>query len=152
MCGGVGGACVRRRCALARPVAQIAAVPHAELRGIVLDEQGKPLAGAVASALGSTTAFAVSEPTAGSSSGVFPTGPIFFASICRATLRRASRLIQVNRDAVPVASIVLTRRADGEEPVPVLTAGVGPAEDADGRRRATARRTITARSPGGCGT
>jgi protocatechuate 3,4-dioxygenase beta subunit len=44
-----------------RPIAQIAAAPLAELRGIVLDEQGRPLAGAVASALGSTTAYAVSD-------------------------------------------------------------------------------------------
>ena len=34
----------------AQPVSQISAAPHAELRGVVLDERGKPLAGAVASA------------------------------------------------------------------------------------------------------
>ena len=44
-----------------RAVSQVAGVPRAELSGIVLDEQGKPLAGAVASALGSTTAYAVSD-------------------------------------------------------------------------------------------
>src|SRR5688500_11116228 len=42
-------------------IAQVAVLPHAELHGTVLDDLGEPLAGAVVSALGSTTAFAVSD-------------------------------------------------------------------------------------------
>ena len=111
-----------------RPVAQIAAMPHAALRGIVLDEQGKPLEGAVASALGSMTTYAVSD-----ADGLFvfkslPYGPYLLRVHLQGYAPAPSRLIQVNREAVPVASIVLTRRADDDAPVPVLTAGVGPTE------------------------
>ena len=67
-------------------------------------------------------------PTAASCSRRFPTVRISCARTCRGTCPRRSRLIQVNRDMPPVASIVLTRRADSDEPVPVLTAGVGPVD------------------------
>ncbi len=115
-----------------RPVAQIAAVPHAALRGIVLDEQGKPLEGAVASALGSMTTYAVSDADGQFLFKSLPYGPYLLRVHLQGYAPAPSRLIQVNRDAGPVASIVLTRRADDEEPVPVLTAGVGPAEETTG--------------------
>lgn len=44
-----------------RAVAHVAATSHAELQGTVLDDRGEPLAGAVVSAIGTTTAFAVSD-------------------------------------------------------------------------------------------
>ena len=119
---------------LARPVAQVAAVPRAELRGIVLDAQGKPLAGAVASALGSTTAYAVSDADGRFLFETLPYGPYLLRVHLQGYVPAPSRLIQVNRDMPPVASIILTRRADSDEPVPVLTAGVGPV-DAPARRR-----------------
>ena len=115
-----------------RPVAQIAAVPHAALRGLVLDEQGKPLEGAVASALGSMTTYAVSDADGRFVFKSLPYGPYLLRVHLQGYAPAPSRLIQVNRDAVPVASIVLARRADDEEPVPVLTAGVGPAEGTAG--------------------
>ncbi len=113
---------------LARPVAQVAAVPRAELRGIVLDAQGKPLAGAVASALGSTTAYAVSDADGRFLFETLPYGPYLLRVHLQGYVPAPSRLIQVDRDMPPVASIVLTRRADSDEPVPVLTAGVGPVD------------------------
>ena len=120
--------------ALAQPrvVSQIAAAPHAELRGIVLDEQGKPLAGAVASALGSTTAYAVSDANGRFLFRTLPYGPYLLRVHLQGYAPAPSRLIQVNRDTPPVASIVLARHADSEEPVPVLAAGVGPAEGTTG--------------------
>jgi hypothetical protein len=113
---------------LARPVAQVAAVPRAELRGIVLDAQGKPLAGAVASALGSTTAYAVSDADGRFLFETLPYGPYLLRVHLQGYVPAPSRLIQVDRDMPPVASIVLTRRADSDEPVPVLTSGVGPVD------------------------
>src|SRR5258708_34479213 len=44
-----------------KPAPQFAALTSADLHGIVLDGRGQPLAGAVISALGSTSAFAVSD-------------------------------------------------------------------------------------------
>jgi hypothetical protein len=113
-----------------RPVAQIAAVPHAELHGIVLDEQGRPLAGAVATALGSTTTYAVSDAEGKFLFQALPYGPYLLRVHLQGYAPAPSRLIQVNRETLPVSSVVLTRRDGGGEPVPVLTAGVGPT-DAD---------------------
>jgi hypothetical protein len=118
-------------------VAQIAAVPRAELRGIVLDEQGKPLAGAVASALGSTTTYAVSDADGRFLFERLPYGPYLLRVHLQGYVPAPSRLIQVNRDMPPVASIVLARRAERDDPVPVLTAGVGPADAAGGTQGVT---------------
>jgi len=111
-----------------RPVAQIAAIPHAELRGIVLDEQGRPLAGAVATALGSTTAYAVSDVEGKFLFQTLPYGPYLLRVHLQGYTPAPSRLIQVNRETLPVSSVVLTRRSSGEEPVGVLAAGVGPTD------------------------
>jgi hypothetical protein len=109
-----------------RAVAQVAAAPHAELRGLVLDEQGTPLAGAVASALGSTTAYAVSDADGRFVFRTLPYGPYLLRVHLQGYVPAPSRLIQVNRDTSPVASIVLTRRPEEDRPLPVLAAGVGP--------------------------
>jgi hypothetical protein len=113
-------------------VKHIAAVPHAQLRGIVLDEQGKPLAGAVASALGSTTAYAVSDADGQFLFRTLPYGPYLLRVHLQGYVPAPSRLIQVNRDTAPVASIVLARRGDTDQPVSVLAAGVGPADGTTG--------------------
>jgi hypothetical protein len=128
MCVGAVAAPASAQVRLARPVTQVAAVPRAELRGIVLDAQGKPLAGAVASALGSTTAYAVSDADGRFLFETLPYGPYLLRVHLQGYVPAPSRLIQVDRDMPPVASIILTRRADSDEPVPVLTAGVGPVE------------------------
>jgi hypothetical protein len=113
-------------------VAHIAAAPRAQLRGIVLDEEGRPLAGAVASALGSTTAYAVSGADGEFLFRTLPYGPYLLRVHLQGYVPAPSRLIQVNRDTAPVASIVLARRGDSDEPVSVLAAGVGPAGEVAG--------------------
>jgi hypothetical protein len=58
------------------PVRQVAAgVTRGDLRGTVLDEHGKPLAGAVVSAVGATSAFAVSERDGSFCLRSLPAGP-----------------------------------------------------------------------------
>jgi hypothetical protein len=111
----------------ARPAAQITAVPRAELRGMVVDESGKPLAGAVASALGSTVSYAVSDADGQFVFDSLSYGPYLLRVHLQGYVPAASRLVQVNRDMPTVATIVLSHRAERAEPVPVLTAGVGPA-------------------------
>ena len=49
---------------LPEPVTQLAAAAQIDVRGIVLDDRGEPVTGAVISALGSTTAFAVASVAA----------------------------------------------------------------------------------------
>ena len=53
----------------------MAAVAEADFRGLVLDERGQPLAGAVVSALGVTTAFAISDPEGRFAFRNLPFGP-----------------------------------------------------------------------------
>ena len=80
------------------------------------------------SALGSTTAYAVSDADGRFLFETLPYGPYLLRVHLQGYVPAPSRLIQVNRDTPPVASIILTRRADSDDPVPVLTAGVGPVD------------------------
>ena len=111
-----------------RPVAQIAAVPHAELQGVVVDDQGRPLTGAVASALGSTTSYALSDADGRFRFVALPYGPYLLRVHLRGYVTAPSRLVQVDRDSVPVNPFVLTRRPADDQPPAVLTAGVGPSD------------------------
>lgn len=109
-------------------IASVATLPQAELQGTVLDERGEPIAGAVVSALGSTTAVAVSA-----SDGLFafrnlPYGPYLVRAHLQGYLPARARLIQINRASHRASTVVLRRRADSDQPAPVLVAGVGPAE------------------------
>ena len=59
-----------------QPVSQITpAVRHGELHGIVQDERGQPVGGAVVSAVGSTSAFAVSDGDGRFTFRSLPPGP-----------------------------------------------------------------------------
>jgi len=51
-----------------RPVTHIASIAPGSIQGVVQDEHGAPVAGATISALGATTAFAVSDRRDASSS------------------------------------------------------------------------------------
>lgn len=109
-------------------IAQMAVLPQAELHGTVLDDQGGPLAGAVVSALGSTTAFAVSDLDGRFAFRNLPYGPYLVRAHLQGYLPARARLIQINRASNTASAVVMTRRADDDQPAPVLAAGVGPAE------------------------
>ena len=57
------------------PIPQLVSLTSAELRGVVLDERGQPLQGVVISALGGTTAFAVSDRGGRFTLRELPAGP-----------------------------------------------------------------------------
>ena len=109
-------------------VAQSSSSPHAYVHGIVLDDRGEPLAGAVVSALGSTTVFAVSDDEGRFAFRNLPYGPYLMRAHLQGYLPPRARLVQVNRSSLTVSTMALTHRAEGEEEVPVLTAGVGGAD------------------------
>jgi hypothetical protein len=102
--------------------------PQADLHGVVIDEGGGPLAGAVVSALGSTTAFAVSDPEGRFALRDLPFGPYLVRAHLQGYLPARGRIIQVNRATHSVSTIALTRRGDADGPPQVLAAGVGPAD------------------------
>jgi hypothetical protein len=107
-----------------QPVVQVARAPQAELHGVVLDEHGAPLAGAVASALGSLTVFAVTDSDGRFAFRALPFGPYLLRVHLQGYVPAAARLVQVTRDLLPTSTIVLTRKSDAERPQ-VLAAAVG---------------------------
>src|SRR5688572_20232820 len=111
-----------------RPVAQVAVVSQADLRGVVVDEEGQPLACAVVSALGSTTAFAVSDRDGRFAVRNLPSGPYLVRAHLQGYVPARARMIQVDQSSRNLSTIALTRHADGEGPPEVLAAGVGPAD------------------------
>lgn len=119
-------------------LATIASSPYASVRGVVLDDRGIPLAGAVVSALGATTSFAVSDEDGRFAFRNLPFGPYVMRAHLQGYLPPRARLVQVNRASLNVSSIALTRHAEGEEAASVLAAGIGaagvgapPVEDPD---------------------
>src|SRR5687768_14479483 len=130
-----------------RPITHIASVSHGAILGNVLDERGKPVAGAMVSALGATSAFAVSDRTGRFELLTLPPGPY----IVRAHLvgfvasrgqvvevrpsGRASSSISLRHASPPNGSAapVLAALGGGEDAVPEDTAGdpstVPPADD-----------------------
>ena len=110
--------------------AQVAAPPQAELHGRVLDDRREPLAGAVVSVLGSTPAFALSDSEGRFEFRDLPYGPYLVRAHLQGYLPARAALIQINRASHTMPTVLLTRRAAGDQPAPVLAAGVGPADDA----------------------
>lgn len=96
-----------------------------ELRGVVEDEKGKPVSGAVVSAVGATTLFTLAD-----AEGRF----VFRNLVVGAYLVRAhlqgyasarARLLQVTPSGRPVHTLSVTRAPGSDDPPAVLTAGVG---------------------------
>src|SRR5688572_5625166 len=100
------------------------AVRHGELRGVVQDEQGQPIAGAVVSAVGSTSVFAVSGADGQFTFRSLPAGPYLVRAHLEQYLPARGRLVQVTPDAKNATTIALTRRADAKSPT-VVAASVG---------------------------
>jgi len=103
-----------------------ASASHAVVDGVVLDDGGHPLAGAVVSAFGSTSAFALSDPEGRFSLRNIPYGPYVVRAHLQGYLPPRGRLIQVNRASLTVSAIALTRRVEGDTDLAVLAAAVGP--------------------------
>src|SRR4029453_15373714 len=90
------------------------ALRHGELRGIVQDEQGKPIAGALVS--GGDRRFPFPN---------LPAGPYLVRAHLQQYLPARGRLVQVAPDAKNATTIALTRRADATSAPTVLAASVG---------------------------
>jgi carboxypeptidase family protein/TonB-dependent receptor-like protein len=104
------------------------ALRHGELRGVVQDEQGQPIAGAVVSAVGSTSVFAVSGPDGRFTFRNLPAGPYLVRAHLQQYLPARGRLVQVVPDAQNATTIALTRRADANS-APTVLASVGGDEE-----------------------
>ncbi|MBI3049916.1 MAG: TonB-dependent receptor [Acidobacteria bacterium] len=109
-------------------LASLASAPQASVHGIVLDDRGRPLAGAVVTALGATTSFAVSDEGGRFAFQNLPFGPYLVRAHLQGYLPPRARLVQVNRVSLTVSSIALTQQGEGGDALSVLEAGLGGAE------------------------
>jgi len=103
---------------------QLASLTPTELRGVVLDERAQPLAGAVISALGGTSAFAVSDRNGRFTLHDLPAGPYLVRAHLQGYASARDRIVQVST-AMRDISISLTRVAGKDDQPQVLQAGVG---------------------------
>ena len=99
-----------------------APIKPSELNGVVKDELGKPLSGAVVSALGSTSAFAISNEDGHFTFRNLPAGPYLVRAHLQNYLPSRGRVIQVSPDGRSTSTIELTRRA-GDSTDPTVLAG-----------------------------
>lgn len=111
-----------------QPVARLASVAQADLRGVVLDERGTPVQGAVVSALGSASAFAVSDRDGRFTFRNLPAGPYLLRAHLQGYVPARGQIVQVNASSREISTIALRRRVDASESATVLAAAVGPAE------------------------
>ncbi|MEQ1756890.1 MAG: TonB-dependent receptor [Vicinamibacterales bacterium] len=108
-------------------IRQIAATTQGELRGSVLDDRRLPLSGVVVSAVGSTSAFAVTERDGSFVVKNLPAGPYLVRVHLQGYLAPRARVVQVNGGTQQVSAISMTpREGSGRQ---VLEAGVGGSQE-----------------------
>ena len=100
-------------------VTRIAATDTGLIEGKVTDELGKPLDGAVISALGGTTAFAVSDQTGQYSLKQLPPGPYLVRVHLAGFLAARSAMVNVRPSTRSASSFTL--RKEGSETAPRIT-------------------------------
>jgi hypothetical protein len=99
-----------------------------ELHGIVNDHRGEPLVGAVVSALGSTSVFAVSDRHGRFVFRSLPAGAYLVRVHLQGYLPARARVLQITPGTRQTSTIALTRRSEEAVVTPrVVEAGIGAA-------------------------
>lgn len=111
---------------LPEPVSVIAA-SHGELQGLVTDDRGAPLQGVVVSALGSSSAFAITDRAGRFAFRPLAPGPYLVRAHLDGYVPARGRIVQVNSAARAVSALTLARRGGPNEPAQILAAGAAPA-------------------------
>ena len=114
----------------ASAVPQIVSLTAAELRGTVVDDRAQPLAGVVISALGGTSAFAVSGRDGRFVLRDLPAGPYLVRAHLQGYAPARARIVQMATSARDV-SITLTKVAGKSDQEEVLQAGLAPADGSE---------------------
>jgi hypothetical protein len=99
--------------------------PSGELYGTVHDDRGRPLAGAVVSALGATTVFAVCDREGRFSFRGLPAGPYLVRAHLQGYAPARGRMIQVSAGGREGHTFSLVRSSEPAEPPAILAAGTG---------------------------
>lgn len=124
-----------------QPVTKVASAEPGLIEGRITDELGKPLDGAVISALGSTTAFAVSDKSGNYTLKQLPPGPYLVRAHLAGFLAARSTMVNVRPAARSASSFTLRR--EGSSGTPRITeaavAAIGSAPDDAAAARPTDR-------------
>jgi hypothetical protein len=118
-----------------QPVATIASAEPGVIEGKITDERGKPLDGAVVSALGGTTAFAVSDKSGHYTLKQLPPGPYLVRAHLAGFLAARSTMVNVRPAASSASSFTLRREGSANAPriteAAVAAIGAAPGEAAE---------------------
>jgi hypothetical protein len=114
------------------PVTHVASIASGSIQGTVLDEQGVPVAGATVSALGASSAFAVSDRTGHFEMRTLSPGPYLVRAHQAGFVASRGQVIDVRPSARASSSIALRHVTAVNTPstYPVLAAGIGATPDA----------------------
>lgn len=119
-------------------VTNIAAAATGHIEGSVVDEAGKPLDGVVVSALGSTTAFAVSDKTGQFTLKQLPPGPYLLRAHLQGFQAPRSTMVNVRPAARSASSFMLRREATAGAPritdAAVATTAIGAPSEASPKK------------------
>ena len=102
------------------------------------------------SAIGSESAFAVSDRDGRFTFRTLPQGPYFVRAHLQGYLPARPRLVQISTGARGDFTITLVKRSEAADPPAVVAAGVGPVDVPAAEPDEEARRTSTTSWPGGC--
>src|SRR5262245_36347838 len=115
-----------------QPVTHVASLAPGSIFGVVQDERGLPVPGATVSALGTTTAIAVSDRTGRFELRTLTPGPYLVRAHLSGYVASRGQVIEVRSSMRSTSSIALRRTATASTTtVPVLAAGVGPGTTGD---------------------
>jgi hypothetical protein len=113
--------------ALAQPVGRIASLTPGLIEGVVLDEHGQPISGAMVSALGATSAFAVTDRSGRFVLRTLSPGPYLVRAHSSGFVASHGEIVEVHPSGRSSSKISLHRAADEH---PLLAASLGPVEEA----------------------
>ena len=113
-----------------RPVMHLASVAPGAIHGNVVDEHGAPVAGAVVSALGATSAVAVCDRSGRFELRTLPPGPYLVRAHLAGFVASRGQVVEVRPSTRSSSSIALRHAASGTAAAPVLAAGLASGEDA----------------------
>jgi hypothetical protein len=113
------------------PVTHVASIAAGSIQGTVQDEQGSPVAGATISALGASTAFAVSDRSGRFEMRTLSPGPYLLRAHLAGFVASRGQVIDVRPSARASSSIALRHvsAANTAASYPVLAAGVAAAPE-----------------------
>ncbi|HZI81336.1 MAG TPA: TonB-dependent receptor [Vicinamibacterales bacterium] len=118
---------------VARPqpqlVSRTATAASIELTGVVQDRGGKPVVGAVVSAIGAESAFAVSDREGRFTFRSLPAGPYVVRAHLQGYLPARPRVMQIGTTTRGDFTITLVKRSESADTPPVLAAGIGPVDE-----------------------